>query len=122
MLAPLFHCPKKGDPVLMDEDQDRVADFAGEGLIAVKLLDAMKDFHVRKVFPFMDICLPDLVSGLVMEVFGSEGRSINGPVAWVAFLLNSMSASCMLFLCLYLLHNSLGLALRSTLSVKPSGQ
>ena len=45
-----------------------------------QMLDSMEDLRVRQVLALMDICLPDLIGSLVVEVLGGEGGGINGLV------------------------------------------
>jgi len=51
-------------------------DLSRKSLLVIRdraqLLDSMEDLRVRQVLALMDICLPDLVGGLVVEVLGGE--------------------------------------------------
>ena len=43
---PFFETSAKGTPIRVDQDQDGVRNLAGEGLIAVQVLDTVEDFCI----------------------------------------------------------------------------
>lgn len=80
---------QKTEPILVQLDQDGGTDLARQRLIAFMLLQATKDFCIRQVFPLKNESLPDLVIGLVIQVFGGKCRCIEQAVAWIV-LANEM--------------------------------
>jgi hypothetical protein len=68
---------EKGNPILMQEDQDGIGNFPREGLITLHAFDTMKDCCIGQVFSLMDISLSDLVIRLIVQVLGSKSRIID---------------------------------------------
>jgi hypothetical protein len=76
----------KGAPILVDQDQDGVRNLAGEGLIAIQVLDPVEDFCIRYPDPGVDVGLAKVVGGLIVEVLRGEGRSVDSRRAGIALL------------------------------------
>src|SRR5690349_1441085 len=72
-----FERLKKGDPVLMEQDQDGIGNFGRQRLITVQVLEAMEDFRVGQVPAIMDEGLAYLVVRLIIQVFGGKGGGID---------------------------------------------
>ena len=45
-------------------------------MITFQVLDAVKDFRIRQVLPFMEEGLANLIGCLIVQVFGSKRGSI----------------------------------------------
>ena len=43
----------------------------------------MEDLSVRERLAFTNVGLPNLIGGLIVEVFRSKSSGINGPIAWI---------------------------------------
>src|SRR5260370_9009409 len=77
MLFPLLEALAEGFPILVNQDQDGVGNFARQSLIALQILHAMKNLRVGQVFSLMDERLSNLVGGLVIQVFRAKCSFIN---------------------------------------------
>ena len=72
---------EKSHPILVNQDQNGVGNFSRKCLITFHVLDAVKDFRIRQVLPFMDECLTNLIGGLIVQVLGSKRGSIERGIA-----------------------------------------
>ena len=85
-IKPRFETMAKGVPILVDQDQDGVRNLAGEGLIAIQVLDPVEDFCIRYPDPGVDVGLAKVVGGLIVEVLRGEGRSVDSRIVGTALL------------------------------------
>ena len=86
VLVPCFERIPERPPILVDSDQDGIGNLAGEGLIAIEILDPVVDCRIRQPDALMDEGLAIVVRNLIIEVFGGECRSIKGRIARITFL------------------------------------
>lgn len=49
------------------------------------VFESMKDFCIGQVLSLVNIRLSDLIIGLIVQVFGRKGSSINGGIARICF-------------------------------------
>ena len=54
-------------------------------LVAVHPLDQMEDYRIREVLSLMNVCLTNLIVGLIVQVFRGESGGINGRKARTIF-------------------------------------
>jgi hypothetical protein len=78
-------CFEKGHPILVNQDQNGIRDFARKCSITVHMLDAMEDFSIREVLLLMEERLADLIGRLVVQVFGSKCDSIDTGITRITF-------------------------------------
>nr|WP_244422414.1 hypothetical protein [Ktedonobacter racemifer] len=64
-------------------NQDGVTDFARQGTIGLMLFQAMIDGGVGEIGPLVNEGLPDVVIGLVVQVFRGKGRLVNESKACI---------------------------------------
>ena len=81
VLIPLFETLPKCLPSLIDLDQNGVGDLAGQGLITFQMLSSMEQFRIGQILAFVNVGLSDVVGGLIVEIFSSKSRGINGRIA-----------------------------------------
>lgn len=86
VLVPCFERIPERPPILVYSDQDGIGNLAGEGLIAIEMLDPVEDFSIRQPDAFMDEGLAIVVRDLIIEIFGGEGRGIKGRIARITLL------------------------------------
>ncbi|WP_040445607.1 hypothetical protein [Ktedonobacter racemifer] len=75
---------------MVELNEDGITDFAREGTIGLVVFQAMEDGSVGQVGSLVNEGLSDLVIGLVIEVLGGKGCSINDGKACI-LMTNEMS-------------------------------
>ena len=75
---------------MVELNENGITDFARQGTIGLMLFQAMKDGRVGQVGSLVNEGLPDVVIGLVVEVFGGKSCPINDGKARI-MMTNEMS-------------------------------
>jgi hypothetical protein len=83
VLAIGLHPFKKAAPIVVKLNQDSIADFARQGTIGLMLFQAMEDGGVGQIGPLVKEGLPDVVIGLVVQVFRGKGCPVNDGKACI---------------------------------------